>query len=377
MQHVSMLAWRPQMLLPALQQAKEAFPDAHLFACCQEKDAHLPSQGGLQFFCAEDADEFFKYGAEYGTKELQSSIGHWRNLMQLASVSLGSPPLIFLDDDILPDKNCGAVFSASLQKYDLVQGAYNGCLGNGIYMLVYFFDWLLDQRKRADFQNTAELMLRGTVRRTHAQASLRGLSGGLFGISSKLKSRQAFFPTKYPFDDHFFEFCCRHAFKQANFMDERTPASDIPTATHETVTSASFSKLVDHYILYVRSSIVETYSYYCLCGKIPQLVNNRHVLARISNFDAQQMCSLLTSQAALEKFKKAAEHHLKGGFGKPIDSQLRRVASLCEQDFFVGIEELEKEWANFIQEQQWLKDALMLANANPQHAKGALFASRE
>lgn len=366
MPDVSILAWRPQVLAQCLPSIKAELGST-LHACCQQKDLQRLRKMGISAFSAEDANEFFKY--EHAS--LKFSIGHWRNLMQLASAALGNAPLVLLDDDVQPQAGCAQAFSSSFQKYSLVQGAFTGCIGNGIYMLVHFFDLLLEHKNDSDFASTADLMLRGVVSAHTSPSSLRGATGGLLGIGASLKCRQAFFPTKYPFDDHFFEFCCRHSFPHLKFMNEITIPFEIPVAEHNTIPSPSTSKLVDHYILYVKSAIVESYSYYLLCGQIPKLVNGRHALVKPLSFSPEQVCSQTAQEAALEKFKKAAEYHLQAGFGEPIASQLRRVAALEEKDFFVQQEELEAEWENFKSEGEWLEGAQSLLSPSPPNAREA------
>ncbi|VVB57884.1 Uncharacterised protein [Candidatus Anstonella stagnisolia] len=372
MPNVSILAWRPDVLAQYLPGIKSEFSQSNIFACCQQKGLQKVREMGVQAFCAEEANELFKYEEP----KLQFSIAHCRNLMQLASMSLGDAPLVLLDDDVQPQKGCESKFSSSFSKYALVQGACIGSIGNGIYMLVHFFDHLLEHSNDADFAPVADLMLRGVVRTHSPPSSLRSLIGGFLGINASLKAKQAFFPTKYPVDDHFYEFCCRHSFPTLKFMDESTLPSEIPLTMHNTVPSNSTSKLVDHYILYAKSAIVESYSYFRLCGRIPKLINGRHTLVKIANFDPESMCSHTAAEAALEKFRAAAQYHLQTGFGEPIDSQLKRVASLGEKDLFVPQEELEAEWENFGQEQKWMQQAQAILRQSPQNIAQALFAGK-
>jgi|GEM_PF-3488893 len=369
MADVSILAWRADVLERSLPSMKAAFQSPSLFACCQQKDLQKVREMGIFAFSAQGANDFFR--CEQNGTEL--TIGHKRNLMQLSSLALGSSPLVFLDDDVQPEADCESKFSSAFSKYSLVQGAFTGCIGNGLYIPVYFFDHLLEHSKDANFAAVSDSMLRGVVRAHFAPASLRGITGGIFGVSAALKCRQAFFPTKYQFDDHFFEFCCRHNFPSLKFMDGSTSPAEIPVAEHSTVPSPSTSKLVDHYILYVKSAIVESHSYFRLCGRIPMLINGRHTLVKLGRFDAQEECSRICAEAALDKFRAAAEHHLQAGFGEPIDSQLHRFVSLGEKDLFVPQEELEAEWENFKMEMEWIKEALAFVSENPKKAYDVLF----
>jgi hypothetical protein len=165
----------------------------------------------------------------------------------------------------------------------MVQGKYEGSMGNGIYMLVRFLEFLEGWEETAENLRQAQTMLSGVVSRGREEAGVRGAVGGLLGISTPLLCANAFAPTSYPFDDHFYEFSSRHQFKGMKFMDGGTSEEDIPLAEHRAEPSGQ-GKLVSHYALYVKSAIVENYCCFRLSGAVPSPQAGGK-LARMEKFD--------------------------------------------------------------------------------------------
>ncbi len=373
--HACLLCWRPHALQQSIPQLSEAFSQSDFFAICQSKDEDkvrqiIPGAGGKdpKVFSQENADEILQSPAGARSK----SIGHARNLLQLASLSAGRSEIIFLDDDIFPQKGCGEIFLQALSRFDLVPGFYQGCTGNGIYAMVHFLELLSGWSASPEQKAEAEQMLRGVVRMPKRQAKPHGVGGGFFGVSSRLSCQVGFFPTLYPFDDHFFEFCARHSFPQYSFMGNSAPDGELPKAEHNSLPSGQ-GKLVDNFILYIRSAIVENYAYFRLCGRLPKLVNGNHALVRAQGFDAGKMCEEICRQSALGKFKSAAGHYLSLGLGEPIETQLRRIAAISEKELFVPQEELDGEWAAFQEEKEWFFGARKRVLGSGQGISSRLF----
>jgi hypothetical protein len=374
--HACLLCWRPVALEQSAPALLSAFQESGFLALCQSKDkgqvhrilSSKAGKKGQHVFSRENADEAFQSPDGWRNR----SIGHTRNLLQLASLSLGQQEIVFLDDDIFPEKGCEAAFSRLLPKYDLVPGFYLGCTGNGIYAMVHFFELLSSWSASPGQKAEAEQMLRGSVRMPQRQAKPHAVAGGLFGISRRLSCQACFFPTSYPFDDHFFEFCARHEFPALRFMGAAAAGAHLPEAEHCTIPGKE-GKLVDNFILYIRSAIVENYAYFRLSGCLPKLVNGHHALVRASGFDAEKMCWEICGQSALDKFKSAAGHYLSLGLGEPIETQLRRLQAISEKELFVPQEELEAEWAAFEGEKEWFFSAKEKIQQGPARVCGKLF----
>jgi hypothetical protein len=196
--------------------------------------------------------------------------------------------------------------------------------------------------------------------------------GGLLALSPRFKAKNAFAPTPYPFDDHFFDFSSRFLFPPFRFMDGSEPDEEIPLAVHSAARSESASKMVDAFVKDVKASAVESYFYFRLSGCLPKIVGGRHVLVKADGFDAENAAKSAMEDAAVAKFSLAARNHLLLGAEGELAEQLERIATLGFGDFFVPQEELEAEWRHFEAERAWLANASERCGRGGREALGGI-----
>lgn len=373
--NAGVLAWNMDALRSSASAINGAFPGCPLLACAskegeQECRRLLPS---ATVFTPQGMDALLGYGGQRS-----DSIGHCRNLLQLASICMGPQrPLSMLDDDVHPSAQTRAAFESAFSAYDLVQGSYMGDQGNRIYALAGFFDLLSQGEGAPSFWEKAHSALCGSAAAVAgAEAgqapALHSLAGGLAGISPALLGRNAFAPTRFRLEDHFFEFSSRFLFPSLSFMGKGVPEQSIPRAMHMRAASSSPNFLVDGYLLDVQSAIVESYFYFRLSGALPKIMGGSHRLVRASGFDpiaaAQETCN----DAALEKFKSAAEFYQGKFQDAALSRELSRIALLSVEDFIVPQGELEREWESFEEERQWLALSSIQCRRDGQKILGGL-----
>jgi len=361
--HICILAWNKEEFLKNLKTTANEFGGSELLVCTKEENCSDLTQAlsGHDFFCKVFCPK--QVDAVLGKSQLPNSIGHTRNQLLLMSAALApSEPLVLLDDDIRIEPGTKGRFTGAFSKCDFVQGKYAGAVGNRIYSLVHFFE-ILEGGVCPGFEERVQSGLRGVVW-AQIREGLSGTAGGLMGVGRKLKVQNFFAPTKYPFDDHFFEFSSRFLFRTFSFMGNDTLENDVPVGIHDAKPGAA-SKLLDDFVLYVKSAIVEDYFYYRLSGCIPKIVGGRHVLVKTSGFDSEHALVEKMREAAVSKFQAAALHYV-GKYEIPgLDLQLGRLAGLGESDFFVGTGELEGEWQNYLDEKEWFNSAARLVEKDP------------
>ncbi|MFH1257660.1 MAG: hypothetical protein V1658_01885 [Candidatus Micrarchaeota archaeon] len=162
--HIGIVSWHPDSLSQSAPAMLAAFPESQLLVCCSkpnlpETRALFGEKGRQLVFFPQALDRVLDY---YGEHTRAESIGHCRNLIQLASVALSQDAnLIYLDDDVIPGKETAEGFRRAFGEYDLVPGTYTGCSGNRIYPLVFFFQLLETGRGTWDFEKKAGMALRG------------------------------------------------------------------------------------------------------------------------------------------------------------------------------------------------------------------------
>ena len=348
--NIGVLAWNMDALRQSADSIGKASEGMPLFACTSNEARcrlHLES---ARVFTPRKLDSLLGYeGAR------AESIGHCRNLLSLASICIGpASPLVMLDDDVHPSSRTFASFRSAFAAYDLVQGSYSGAPGNNIYSLVFFFDFLADGKIDGAMRALCGSAEAGTG---HPGKGLHSLAGGIAGISPALLGKNAFAPTRYRLEDHFFEFSSRFIFPSLRFMGSEALEGDIPCAEHDRARGKRTTALVDGYLLDVKSAIVEKYFYFRLTGKLQIIINGKHCLVRIGRFDLENVAMETYAASAVEKFKSAAHFYLKKPNGQAIESELSRIASLEIGDFLVPQAELEREWAAFEAERNWLSAA--------------------
>ena len=284
------------------------------------------------------------------------TIGHCRNLALLAS-SIISPesPVVFFDDDVFPSASTLAAFESSFKKYGLVQGQYSGDEANSLYLAVHFFGLLEKACEGGDEGENFALVrecLRGKFDDGDSPpSSLKGASGGVLGISAQLKTLQCFAPTSYRIEDHFYEFGSRIELRSVKFMDAKASPEEIPQARHIRGQGDS-GTLVSAYSFELKSSVVEKYLIFRRFGAVPKIVNGAQALLKLPSFDPEEMAYQAAEEGALAKMQSAAGHYLSKDPPEEIANQLKRFLSLSASDFFVPQEELESEYARFIEEKK-------------------------
>ena len=332
------------------------FPGCHFLVCCEKGkeqaiDDILSGIASKSVFTPQSLARAL--GMSGGRQE--NSIGHCRNLLQLAS-ACANPLLgmLMLDDDVLPTQQTRNAFLLSFPKYDLVQGAYSCETGNRIYALVRFFQ-TLEQGEKG--KKLLDALCCERIGAEPTAPGLHSLAGGLAGISSRLLLKNAFAPTDYRFEDHFFEFSSRFLFPSMNYMGLQTAEGEIPVAGHKRAGARNHSALVDGFVGQVRASIVESYFYHCLSGCVPRLVGGQHKLVRSPSFDGAAEAKHAFDACAVGKLSSAAKFHLKDFPSGEVGAQLSRLALLSLDDISVPLQELEAEWAAFQEEREWLSGA--------------------
>lgn len=361
MMHIAVSTMKLEPFLESYRSVLGCFPDAQFIICCKRGDrqsyANAISEigGSGILFDQSQADGFFGCGA---SSPRSNSLGHKRNLLQLASTCQDrKSDLIFFDEDICPHHDTKAKYDAAFNRYDLVQGGFEGSAGNYIYAMVYFFEFLgTCSLGEPEYAEKAEQFLRGCPPSPPKPAALGGAIGGNLGVSPLLKAKAFWLPMhNYRGEDHFFEFFSRYTFPSMRFMDMATGAKEIPVVTHKShpgEMGTFYSKFVSE----VRSSIVEKYMYYMTCRKIPKIIAARHVLVPLKEFDPERICAETCEEAALGKIAIAAENSLgKPGQHKGVEEILTKLASLSKADMFVPLDELQGEWDAFARERRTMQ----------------------
>ncbi len=355
MAQICMMSWDLGSFRRTFPSVRKAFPDERILLCVPEKrvDEYLEfGNEKVGIFTCERANELFDW---HGEKKRESSFGHVRNLLLLASKATDKKQnLIFFDDDIVPDEGTEKSFEKAFKKYDLVCGNYSGITGNCVYGLVFFFELLHSVGWKENLNTALAYLGRAVPQKGVDLSTVHGLSGGIMGASARLRDQVLFTPTNYHMDDRFFEFCCKFYLRGWRFMDEKTAASEIPVATH-CPGAKKEGALVDGYIEQVRAAVVEKYMCFRLSGAIGRIVNGGYLLIKSEKFDQGEVAKETAREAAVEKFRQAAKYWLTRNPPDVISGQLERVAKLSEKDFVLKKEELEGEWQSFQDEGAWFK----------------------
>ncbi len=361
--HIAISSWNFQSFSLSFPQTAKHFSDDLFLICCKkdEKGKYsefiktLNPQPEAILFHPEEADRIF--GIPSG--ERSGTLGHVEDIFQLSSIAMGKDePLVFLEDDIFPKSETRDTYARAFRKYDLVAGNFEGCTGNYVHAMVFFFDLLYKSQSdfnSKSFTQKAEQFLRGVAESPEKKNAVRGISGGNSGISGKLKGKVAHAPfRKFRGEDHFFEFACKLLQPHMGYMMlGSTYADEIPAVEHRSFPGGK-DALVNKFISDVRSSTVVKYLYFRTLGHVPKIVDGQFALSKLEEFDPSFQCTEAMKESAIAKFQNAAKHYLTKPMPEDVKAQLERIISINWEQVFVPMEELEAEWSAYAQ----AKDAL-------------------